>query len=162
MKYFKFLGFSGTLLTLILDQLSKQVVLSWFLSGNHQIEVTSFFNIILAANRGVSFGLFAAGSSSEVWALIAVAGCISFLLGLWIWQADSKFSSICFGLVLGGALGNVIDRFFYGAVIDFLDFHAFGYHWYTFNIADCGIVIGAVLLVCQMLFSIKTDNNNEA
>ena len=99
--------------------------------------------------------MLAAGSAYEVWMLIIVAVCISFLLGLWIWQAESRFSSLCFGLILGGALGNVMDRFLYGAVVDFLDFHIFGYHWYTFNIADCGIVIGAVLLVIQMIFSGK-------
>lgn len=162
MKNLKVLGFSVALVTLLLDQLSKQLVLSWFLNGNHQIVASPFLNIILSANKGISFGMLAAGSTHGVWALIAVACCISFLLGLWIWQAESRFSSMCFGLVLGGALGNVIDRFIYGAVIDFLDFHAIGYHWYTFNLADCGIVIGAGLLVCQLFFSTKNSNNNEA
>lgn len=159
MKNIRMLGFSVALVTLLLDQLSKQIVLSWFLSGNYQITATSFLNVILSANKGVSFGMLAAGSDHGVWALIAVACCISFLLGLWVWQAESRFSSICFGFVLGGALGNVIDRFIYGAVIDFLDFHAFGYHWYTFNIADCGIVIGVGLLICQLFFSAKNSSN---
>lgn len=162
MKNIKVFGFSIALLTLIFDQASKQAVLSWFLDGHHQIEVTPFFNIILSANKGISFGMLAAGSTQGVWALIAVACCISFLLSLWIWQAESWFSNICFGLILGGALGNIIDRLIYGAVIDFLDFHVFGYHWYTFNIADCGIVIGAALLVCQLLFTAKNSNDNQA
>lgn len=153
MNYLKLTGISVAMLTLIADQLSKNAALSWFLNGHHQIEATPFLNIILVANRGISFGMLAADSAYGIWALIITAICISFLLGLWIWQAESLFSSLCFGLVLGGALGNVIDRFIHGAVVDFLDFHAFGYHWYTFNIADCGIVLGAFLLAIQVLFS---------
>lgn len=162
MKNFRISGFSAALITLLFDQLSKQIVLSWFLSGNHQIKAAPFLNIILSANKGISFGMLAAGSNHGVWALIAAACCISFLLGLWIWQAESRSSSICFGFVLGGALGNVIDRFIYGAVIDFLDFHAFGYHWYTFNVADCGIVIGVGLLICQLFLSARIGSNNKA
>lgn len=162
MRYARIIGFSAGLVTLVLDQLSKQLVLSRFFYDYKSIEVTSFFNIILAANKGVSFGLFAADSPYGVWALIAVAACISLLLTVWIWQGETRFAGFCFGLILGGALGNVIDRLYYGAVIDFLDFHLLGYHWYTFNIADCGIVIGTVLLICQTLFSVKNDNNDKA
>jgi signal peptidase II len=161
MRNFRLIGISVAIITFIFDQWSKKTALNWFLSGHHQIKASSFLNIILSANKGISFGMLAAGSAYEVWMLIIVAVCISFLLGLWIWQAESRFSSLCFGLILGGALGNVMDRFLYGAVVDFLDFHIFGYHWYTFNIADCGIVIGAVLLVIQMIFSGKNGSSHE-
>lgn len=153
MKNFRVIGICVAIIILILDQYSKNTVLSWFLGNHHQIEATPFLNIVLVANKGISFGLFPAGSIYGVWTLIITAVCISFLLGLWIWQAESWLSSVCFGLIMGGALGNVTDRFIYGAVVDFLDFHALGYHWYTFNIADCGIVIGAVLLAAQVLLS---------
>lgn len=158
MKSIRIAGFSIALLIFIVDQHSKHQVLAWFMEGNQQIEVTSFFNIILAANKGVSFGMFPAGSIYAVWGLIAISLTISFLLGLWIWQSTSKMSSICYGLILGGAIGNALDRLFFNAVVDFLDIHAMGYHWYTFNIADCGIVIGAVLLVIQMLCNPTKSN----
>lgn len=160
MKQIRIAGFLIALVTLIIDQLSKQWILAWFMNGHHQLKVTPFFNIILAANKGVSFGMLPAGSIYGVWSLIGLAIAISFLLGLWIWQAETKSSGICFGLILGGALGNVIDRILYSAVIDFLDFHAMGYHWYTFNIADCGIVIGSVLLIIQMLYNPKKSNQH--
>ncbi len=79
-------------------------------------------------------------------------------MALWIWQARTKMMSLAFGLVLGGAIGNLSDRLRFGAVTDFLDFHIYGYHWYTFNIADCAIVIGVGLILLEYLKEIWSEN----
>ncbi len=142
-----------TLLIFAADQWSKFLVLDWFKDHSGKVVLTSFLNIVLAWNKGISYGLFQASNPYGIWALIAVALMISFILIWWIITAENYFSALCFALILGGALGNVMDRFQFGAVVDFIDFHIFGYHWYTFNIADCGIVIGAALLLIQQLFS---------
>ncbi|AIK96467.1 signal peptidase II [Candidatus Odyssella acanthamoebae] len=160
MKNLRIFGFVWAVLFLIADFASKYIVLSWFDKGGEAITVTPFFNIILAFNRGVSFGMFHADSPHGVYMLLGVAVILSALVGTWLWQAENKCQSICFGMILGGALGNIYDRVIYGAVVDFLDFHAFGYHWYTFNIADCGIVIGAILLLIDLVFLTKKEDFN--
>ncbi|MBX3486316.1 MAG: signal peptidase II [Candidatus Paracaedibacteraceae bacterium] len=153
-------GFLTTILVLASDLWSKQSVLSWFYHGSESIEVTSFLNIILAFNRGVSFGMFHADSPYGVYALLTIAIVLSALVGNWLWHAENRLQSLCFGMILGGALGNLYDRATYGAVVDFLDVHALGYHWYTFNIADCGIVIGAVLLLIDLVFLTKKEETS--
>ncbi|MBW8308775.1 MAG: signal peptidase II [Candidatus Paracaedibacteraceae bacterium] len=160
MRNLRILGFVWAVVLLIADFVSKYAVLSWFDKGGQAITVTPFFNIILAFNRGVSFGMFHADSPYGVYTLLGVAVILSALVGTWLWQAENKCQSICFGMILGGALGNIYDRVTYGAVVDFLDFHAFGYHWYTFNIADCGIVIGAILLLIDLVFLTKKEDFN--
>jgi signal peptidase II len=151
----RLLGFMGAIVFLIFDQLSKQAVLDWFYADGGTIAVTPFFNVILAFNRGISFGLFHADSPYGVYVLLAVAIILSALVGNWLWQAENMTQSLCFGAILGGALGNIYDRTVYGAVVDFCDFHVLGYHWYTFNIADCGIVVGALLLLIDLVVLTK-------
>lgn len=152
MRNYRFMGLVTALVVLVLDQLSKQMVLSWFYQGGQAVRVAPFFNIILAWNPGVSFGFLRAGSPGASWALALLAAVIGLVVFWWLWNSTEKLHSLCFGAILGGAIGNVIDRSLYGAVFDFLDFHAFGYHWYTFNIADCGVVIGAALLFFDAIF----------
>lgn len=155
---------SGLLACIIIvaaDQLSKAAVLHWFATNSGKIIVTPFLNIVLAWNKGVSFSLFPAQSSQAIWALIVVAALLSFVLFIWIWMAETKFIGVCLGMILGGALGNIADRFQFGAVVDFLDFHLYGYHWYTFNIADCGIVVGAALLLGHQLFFAKDHSTGQ-
>ena len=153
-------GFLIAIVTLVSDLWSKHSVLTWFYNDGSPIEVNSFFNIILTFNRGVSFGMFHADSPYGVYALLTVAIVLSALVGNWLWHAENRLQSICFGMILGGALGNLYDRATYGAVVDFLDFHTMGYHWYTFNIADCGIVIGAVLLLIDLVFLTKKEETS--
>ncbi len=156
----RLLGFTLAILTLTFDLISKHATLGWFYGGGSPIEVTSFFNVVLTFNRGVSFGMFHADSPYGVYALLTVAVVLSALVGNWLWHAENRLQSCCFGAILGGALGNLYDRATYGAVVDFIDFHVLGYHWYTFNIADCGIVIGAVLLLIDLLFLTKKENTS--
>jgi signal peptidase II len=139
--------FALALLIIVLDQLSKWLALDTLTLGR-PIEVTGFFNLSLAFNRGAAFSFLAGadGWQAALFALLAVvaAGVISVL----IWRHPAK-RLFCSGLtlILGGALGNLVDRLRLGQVVDFLDFHALGSHWPTFNIADSAITVGAALLI---------------
>lgn len=155
----KLIGFGALALTLILDLFSKNAILAHFINGGEAIPLTSFLNLILTWNKGVSFGFLAAGTLWSKLALVALALTICIVLAIWLWRSASKIEAMAFGMIIGGALGNVYDRLLHGAVVDFIDTYAFGYHWYTFNIADCGITLGAVILVLQQLF-IKNENHN--
>jgi signal peptidase II len=131
---------------LALDLLSKWVMLAKVLvPPDHMvIEVTSFFNLALVWNYGISFGIFAA-QRQPVLLIIMSAAIISVLL-VWLYKNKSLLVAYALGLVIGGAVGNVIDRLRFEAVVDFLDFHIGSYHWPAFNIADSCIFIGVVLL----------------
>lgn len=129
------------------DQWTKTLVLNLAERGEIPKSLTSFLNIILAGNLGVSFGLFHAHNAMGVWILLGIATLLSCLLLYWLCQAKNKGTIIALGLMLGGAAGNILDRYQFGKVVDFIDLHALGYHWYTFNIADCGVVIGAALYI---------------
>ena len=146
-------GLGLAALVAALDQLSKWIIVAHVMNPPVQIEVTSFFNLVLAHNRGVSFGMFAAGSELGKWILVGLALMISGFLVRWLFQSSSPFSIIALGLILGGAVGNVIDRVLIGAVVDFLDFHAFGTHWPAFNVADTTIFLGAAGLIFESFFS---------
>ena len=137
---------------LVADQISKWVILEHVMRPPRIIEVTGFFNLVMVWNPGVSFGMFGDGGEVGRWLLSALALAISAFLLHWLRQLDRWFPALAIGMVIGGAIGNVIDRVRFGAVADFLDFHVLGYHWPAFNIADSGIVVGVALLVFDQLF----------
>jgi signal peptidase II len=136
---------------LVLDQVTKFFVTRAF-SLYEAVEVTPFFNMILVHNRGAAFSLLASagGWQRELFIGIALAASawISWLLHK---HSSERLFCLALSLVLGGAIGNVIDRVRFGVVVDFLDFHAFGYHWPAFNVADMGISCGAILLIWDAL-----------
>ncbi|MDX1710923.1 MAG: signal peptidase II [Rhodovibrionaceae bacterium] len=136
----------------LLDQATKWLILENFSTAD-RLEVTGFFNLVLVWNRGVSFGLFnnAAASQWQPLVLAALAVVVAVAMGIWLRRVHHRMTALAIGLVIGGALGNAVDRVTLGAVVDFLDFHAFGYHWPAFNVADCGIVVGAVLIAADGL-----------
>ena len=138
---------------IVLDQITKWIALTGLNLGENPITVTSFFNLVLVWNRGVSFGMFNNAGAYGPWILSGIA--IAVVLGLlyWLRQAETWMAVVALGLVIGGALGNVIDRFRFGAVVDFLDFHIAGYHWPAFNVADTAICVGAGLLLLDGLLS---------
>lgn len=154
------LGVLAALAALALDQASKQVVLGVFDRLYDRIEVTGFFNLTLVYNRGVSFGLFAGDSVLMQWGFVALALAVAGFLARWLWRGEGRLSSIALGLIIGGAVGNAIDRIWLGAVVDFLDFHVGGYHWPAFNIADSAIAIGVAGLVIDGF--IKPNGDNES
>lgn len=139
-------------LILVLDVLTKHWALTW-LAGQGVVRVTGFFNLVLVWNPGISFGFLRAGGEAGRWLLVALAVGISIVLVFWLRREPRFWPRIAIWLILAGAIGNVVDRVRFGAVVDFLDFHAFGYHWPAFNVADSVIVIGAVILILDSLFA---------
>jgi signal peptidase II len=142
------LGIAG--LIVVLDQLSKWAILTLL---DDPVAVTPFFNLVVAWNRGVSFGMFDSASALGPWLLSGLALVVVVALLFWLRRADHPFVAVALGLIIGGALGNVIDRLRFGAVVDFLDVHGFGYHWPAFNVADSAICVGAVLLLVDGLLA---------
>jgi signal peptidase II len=148
------------LFSLTFDQLSKNwVILEHGLHSQHIAEVTSFFNLVLVWNRGVSFGMFSSHPHWMPWILTGVALILTAILIGWLAKTERKAEIIGLGLVVGGAIGNVIDRIRFGAVIDFLDFHLTSMHWPAFNLADSFIFIGVVLLVFETILVSKQPSN---
>ena len=136
------------LFTMFLDQLSKYIMLDLVgIASRPPMEVTPFFNLVMVWNHGVSFGMFANPGTDMVYFLIGVALVISVILLIWLQKTQKRLEAISIGLIVGGALGNVIDRFRFGAVADFFDVHVSGYHWPAFNIADSAIFIGVMFLL---------------
>lgn len=131
----------------ILDQLSKLVVLKT-IPVNTSIKVTDFLNWVLVFNSGAAFSFLADGSGWQKWFLIAI-GVIAVLVMLWLLKRHVEQTIFCFSIamILGGAIGNLIDRFNHGAVVDFIDMYYLQYHWPAFNIADSAITIGALCLI---------------
>lgn len=130
-----------------LDQLTKWAIAFQVMNPPRVIPVTSFFNIVMAWNPGVSFSLFEAGSELQVWLLILFALCIMTFLFIWLLRTKGPLLLWAISFIIGGALGNIVDRARFGAVIDFLDFHAYGWHWPAFNVADSAICIGVGLIL---------------
>lgn len=110
------------------------------------------FDLTMVWNRGVTFGLLAGDSPWSQAALGAMALLIAGFLLRWMARAENRTTALALGAVVGGAVGNVIDRVRFGAVADFLDAHAWGWHWYVFNVADAAIVLGVLTLVADALF----------
>ena len=130
-----------------LDQLSKFAIARLLTVGGN-IELAPFFNLVLVHNRGAAFSLLSSASGWQRELFIAIA-VIASVWVIYLLRRYPRQTLFCFALslILGGAIGNVIDRVLFGAVIDFLDFHVAGYHWPAFNVADSAITCGAALLV---------------
>ncbi len=137
------------------DQLTKWLLLNVVMAPPRLIEVTSFFNLAYVWNRGISFGLFNTDSPLNRWILPVVALLVVAFLLSWLRKAQHWLLITALGMVIGGAVGNVIDRAVYGAVFDFLDVHAYGYHWPAFNVADSAITVGVCLLIVDSVFGVS-------
>jgi signal peptidase II len=133
------IGLSAGAIVVALDQLTKWLIQNDVLDTTRYIKVTNFFNIVEVWNRGVSFGLFASDSPWTPHLLSALAITIAIVLIVWLRKAETIVLALALGIVIGGAVGNVIDRIIWGQVYDFLDFHAAGFHWPAFNVADAAI-----------------------
>ena len=125
------------------------------IAGRQPVTVAPFLDLVLAWNHGISYGWFAQESDAGRWALIGLSLVVT--LGLWFWlaRASRAVAAVALGLVIGGALGNMMDRVVHGAVADFFLFHGFGFSWYVFNIADSAIVAGVILLLYESLSESK-------
>lgn len=165
-------GFSLALDIIVLDQLSKWLILEYVMRKEIQpnaqplglwewlidapprfppasIELLPFFNLTMVWNEGISFGLF---QGSGIWILSGLALLITVIFSVWLTRAQGWLQAVSLALVIGGAIGNVIDRVRFGAVADFFDFHVMGWHYPAFNVADCAIVVGIALLVFDGVF----------
>ncbi len=143
---------------ILLDQASKAWVLASF-RLMERLEVTSFFNLVLVFNAGASFSFLADAGGWQKWFFIVLAlGISAWLLNLLRHHAQERLLPTALSLILGGAIGNVIDRLRFDAVVDFLDFHVAGYHWPAFNVADSAIFVGVALMLWhQFHFGKETE-----
>lgn len=142
-------------IVLLLDQLTKITVTRLFSYGE-SVAVTSFFNLVLVYNKGAAFSFLANQGGWQRWFFTVLGiGAALFIVYLLKRHAGQRMFCWALALILGGAVGNVIDRVLYGHVIDFLDFHVGGWHWPAFNVADSAICIGAVLFVLDELRRVK-------
>ena len=140
-----------SLVVIVLDQTTKHAITNTLVFGESR-ELTGFFNLVLAYNKGAAFSLFASASGWQRAFFMAVASVASaVIIYLLRKHAGQALFSLALSLVLGGALGNLWDRTVLGHVVDFLDFHYAGYHWPAFNVADCAITIGVVFLLWDSL-----------
>ncbi len=139
--------FAAALAIVAADQLSKWVVLARFAPGE-RVEITGFFNLVLVFNKGAAFSFLAQAGGWQTPILIAFAVGAALIVSWLLLRSPGK-RLFCAGLslILGGAIGNVIDRLRFGQVVDFIDLHAAGWHWPAFNVADSAITVGAALLI---------------
>lgn len=171
----RLIGFSLIIDFIILDQISKWFILEhifhpkiggaplgffeWIASPFRlpliSIEILPFFNLTMVWNEGISFGLFQSGNP---WPLIIMAGAIAIIFSIWLAKSTKWVEIIALSMVIGGAIGNIIDRLHFGAVADFLDFHINGWHYPAFNMADSLISVGIVILVVNSLFFDRDTN----
>lgn len=136
-------------ITVLIDQGVKYFFLEYLqVKPGYNFEVFPFFNLVMVWNSGISFGMFSEASWAPTILPIA-AIIISLILLFWMYHAATERIAESLGMIIGGAIGNIIDRFQYGQVADFFDFHLFSYHWPAFNIADAAICLGAFLFLIE-------------
>lgn len=142
-------------IALLIDQVTKLTILKTFQYGEFR-PITSFFNLVLIYNKGAAFSFLAAAGGWQRW-FFTLLGVVAAVVIIWLLKRHNGQKMFCtaLALILGGALGNVIDRVVYGHVVDFLDFYVGNWHWPAFNIADSCIVVGAVLLVIDELRRVR-------
>jgi signal peptidase II len=140
------------LAVVLVDQIAKASVLSYSARPDAEpTPLTPFLDLTLRWNRGISFSLFARDSASAQIALLAVTVAVTGLLTWWLFRCRSVLPAAGLGLIIGGAVGNAIDRLAHGAVVDYLDLHVLGRHFFVFNGADAAINLGVALLILDLL-----------
>lgn len=152
------LGLITAIAAAVLDQLSKLWLLFVFDLGQRApVRLGPFFDLVLVWNKGISYGLFQQDGPLGQWALLAVKAVAVALLWIWLARSHARLTALALGLIIGGAVGNAIDRFTYGAVADFVLFHiktaTWSFNWYVFNLADVAIVAGVVGLLYESLLT---------
>jgi signal peptidase II len=152
-------GVVAAIATLVVDQASKLWLLFVFdIAHRDAVKVTPFFDLVLAWNVGISFGWFQNDSPAAQIVLMAVKAVAVIVLAIWMARSRTPLATVALGLIIGGAIGNAIDRFAYGAVVDFALFHVqIGektLNWYVFNLADAAIVAGVAALLYDSLVGV--------
>lgn len=139
-------GIAAAVATFVLDQATKLWVLSLAIPERGPLRIAPFLDITLVWNRGISYGLLQQDGLGR-WLLVAATVAASVGLTVWLMRARHAVVRLALGLIVGGALGNLVDRVAYGAVVDFVHLHAGSFSWYVFNVADAAIVVGVGLLL---------------
>lgn len=148
----RLLGFLLAASTLVADQANKLFLLDVYdIELRQPVRLGPYFDIVMARNPGISYSLLSAHSAAGRWGLIAFVAFASGLIAGWLWRTTTRAASAALGLILGGALGNAVDRVSYGWVADFYFFHVGSFRWYVFNLADVAIVFGVALLLLDAL-----------
>jgi signal peptidase II len=150
------LGLAVAVAAVVVDQATKLwLIFPADLGGRGRVTLTPFLDLVLTWNKGISYGLFPQEGPLGQWALLALKAIAGVLLWIWLARATSRLTAVSLGLIVGGAIGNAIDRLAYGAVADFVLFHittqSFDFNWYVFNLADVAIVAGVVGLLYETL-----------
>jgi signal peptidase II len=156
------LGLTVAAVTFIADQANKWWTLYVYdLPSKGRVEVLPFFDLVFVKNTGISYSLF--DSSTQTWQVVLATFSVVASIALWVWIAQAtttKMLAWALGLIIGGALGNGLDRLLIGGVADFFSLHAFGFYWYVFNIADVAIVAGVALLLYDSVRGSRKDAAN--
>jgi signal peptidase II len=152
-------GVIAAVAALVIDQASKLWLLYVFdIAHRGAVQVTPFFDLVLAWNVGISFGWFQTDSQLAQTVLIAIKAVAVIVLGIWMARSSTLLATVALGLIIGGAIGNGVDRFLHGAVVDFALFHldigGKTFNWYVFNFADVAIVAGVVGLLYDSLLGV--------
>lgn len=138
----------------VIDQVSKWLIINIVnLPAHYSIELLPFFSLTWVENRGVSMGLLTADSDIARWALVALTAGIAAFVGWWLTTPHPPVDRFALGLVLGGALGNIVDRIRFGYVVDFVHLHVGRWSFYVFNVADAAITVGVAILFVRALMS---------
>lgn len=146
-----------SILTLVVDILTKQLVLNTMLEHQSISIIEKFFSITYAKNTGVAFSFL----EGKIPLIIVMTSIVIILILKYIKSTNpNKYEKLCYGLIIAGAIGNLIDRVIYGYVIDFLDFNLFGYPFPIFNLADTAIVLGVIILLILSLIESRNPNEN--
>jgi signal peptidase II len=144
----RLVGLSAAVLGIVIDQGVKAWMLGPFaIDEKGRVAVTSFLDLVMVWNRGISYGLLEQDHDLGRWLLIAVGVGGALLFGWWLWSTRNVLAAVSLGLVIAGAVSNVIDRLMHGAVADFFLFHVGRFEWYVFNVADAWIVAGVIGLL---------------
>ena len=158
-NYKRFFSISATIvLILFFDQLSKIFIINYFQTNNSIIYLTSFLNFELIWNNGIAFGLLSF-ENSKVYNFISIIILLVVLIILFVINKTKNFTVYFYSMIVGGALGNLLDRVRYSSVPDFIDFHIGEFHWFIFNIADIFISIGVICLIMVEIFGQKELKN---
>jgi signal peptidase II len=149
------LWLAWALVVLIVDQFTKVLILGYYQLGD-STPVTSFFNVVRVHNTGAAFSFLANAGGWQRWLFTGI-GVVAALLILWMLKSHpgQKLFAFAMASILGGAIGNVLDRILYGYVVDFLDFHWKGWHFPAFNVADSAITLGAICLILDELMRVR-------
>ena len=147
-------GVTVALITGMLDQATKLwLFYAYGLAAKSPVQVLPVLDLVLTWNKGISYGLFQQDSELGQWALFGVKVLAVIFLWIWLSRAETRLTALSLGLIIGGALGNAVDRLAHGAVMDFVHLHtpAYGFSWYVFNLSDTAIVAGVALLLYESL-----------